>query len=77
MANSEVERVAIEHVMALERAAGRRPEDLHTQGKPYDIESPPRKIEVKAFGGSARGAPIPLEERQFQGAREDPDHYYV
>jgi hypothetical protein len=75
--NSEVERVAIEHVMALERAAGREPEDLHNQGKPYDIDSPPRKIEVKAFGGSARGAPIPLEERQFQGARDDPDNYYL
>ncbi|OBJ53408.1 DUF3883 domain-containing protein [Mycobacterium sp. 1423905.2] len=77
MANSEVERIAIEYVMALERAAGRRPEDVHLQGEPYDIASPPRKIEVKAFGGSARGAAIPLEDRQFQAAREDPDNYYV
>lgn len=77
MANSEVERIAIEYVMALERAAGRQPEDVHLQGKPYDIASPPRKIEIKAFGGSARGAAIPLEDRQFQAAREDPDNYYV
>jgi hypothetical protein len=77
MANSEVERIAIEHVIELERAAGRQAEDVHDRGKPYDIASPPRKIEVKAFGGSARGAPLPLEERQVQAARDDPDNYYV
>lgn len=77
MINSEVERIAIEHVMGLERAADRQPEDVHDRGLPYDIASPPRKIEVKAFGGSARGAPLPLEERQVQAARDDPDNYYV
>jgi hypothetical protein len=41
------------------------------------VSSPPRKIEVKAFGGSARGAPIPLEQRQVDAAREDQDNYYV
>ena len=77
MTNSETERVAIEHVMALERRAGRQPEDVHLQGYPYDISSPPRKIEVKAFGGSARGAPIPLEDRQVKAAQEEPEHFYV
>jgi hypothetical protein len=77
MANSEVERIAIEHVIKLERAAGRQAEDVHDRGQPYDIASPPRKIEVKAFGGSARGAPLPLEERQVKAARDDPDNYYV
>jgi hypothetical protein len=76
-ANAEVERAAIEYVMGLERDAGRLPEDVHLRGFPYDISSPPRKIEVKAFGGSARGAPIPLEERQAQAAREDLDNFYV
>jgi hypothetical protein len=77
MPNSETERLAIEYVMQLERAAGRVPEDVSRRGAPYDISSPPRKIEVKAVGGSARGAPIPLEERQVAEARRDPDNYYV
>jgi len=78
MTNSEVERKAIEHVIEQERAAGRQPEDVHrSRAHPYDIWSPPRKIEVKAFGGSARSAQVPIEERQAQAAREDPDNYYI
>ncbi|MFI5949763.1 protein NO VEIN domain-containing protein [Micromonospora chalcea] len=50
MGNSEIERVAIEHVMELE-PDGRVPEDFHLTGAPYDVSSPPRQIEVKAFGG--------------------------
>ena len=56
MGNSETERRAIEHVMRLERQAGRHPEDVRLTDAPYDVASPPRKIEVKAFGASARGA---------------------
>lgn len=56
---------------------GRRRRTTSRRGQPYDIESSPRKIEVKAFGGSARGAPVPIEERQAQAARGDPDNYYV
>jgi hypothetical protein len=77
LANAEIERAAIEYVMGLEREAGRQPEDVHLQGFPYDVSSPPRKIEIKAFGGSARGAPIPLEDRQATAAREDPGNFYV
>ena len=77
MANTEIERAAIEHVLELERKAGREPVDVHLQGFPYDVSSPPRKIEVKAFGGSARGAPVPLEDRQVKAAREDPENFYV
>ncbi|MFE7244785.1 DUF3883 domain-containing protein [Streptomyces sp. NPDC057580] len=77
MSNSETEKGAIVHVMALERAAGRDPRDVRTAGLPYDIDSPPRKIEVKAFSRSARTQPIPLEERQVTAALEDPEHYYV
>ena len=50
MANADIERVGIEYVMRLEREAGRHPEDVHLQGFPYDVSSPPRIIEVKAFG---------------------------
>jgi len=77
MANHEIERLAIEHVMALERAEGREPMDVHAKGFRYDIDSPPRKIEVKAFGGSARGEPLPLEERQLAEAAEDPENFYL
>lgn len=77
MSNSETERRAIEYVMEMERRHGRQPQDVRLERRPYDVSSPPRKIEVKAFGGSARGAPIPLEERQVQAAREDPGNFYV
>jgi len=73
LANADIERAGIEYVIRLEREAGRAPEDVHLQGFPYDICSPPRKIEVKAFGGSARGAPVPLEDRQVKAAQEDPN----
>ena len=77
VANADVERAGIEYVMRLEREAGRHPEDVHQQSFAYDVSSPPRKIEVKAFGGSARGAPIPLEDRQVKAAREDPENFYA
>ncbi|MFC4606890.1 protein NO VEIN domain-containing protein [Streptomyces maoxianensis] len=75
MGNRQTEQSAIEHVMALERAAGREPEDVHSTGLPY--ASPPRKIEVKAFSRSARSEALPLEDRQVNEAKADPDHYYV
>jgi hypothetical protein len=75
--NSEIEQVAIEYVMQLERSAGRNPTDVRRAGAPYDVDSPPRKIEVKAFGGSARGEPIPIEDRQVQAARQDPSSFYL
>jgi hypothetical protein len=77
LTNSEVEDKAIEHVMRLERDARREPQDVRCQGAPYDISSPPRKIEVKAFGRSARGAQLPLEHSQVQAAKEDPDNFYI
>jgi hypothetical protein len=77
MSNSETERIAIEHVMRLERIAGRSPKDVRLMQRPYDVASPPRKIEVKAFGGSARGAAVPLEASQVVAAQEDPENFYL
>jgi hypothetical protein len=77
LTNAETERVAIEYVMALERKAGRQPEDVRRKGMPFDISSPPRKIEVKSFGRSARGDVIALEDRQYQAARADPENFYI
>lgn len=77
LTNAEVERLALERVVELERAAGREPVDTHLSGEPYDIDSPPRKIEVKAYGGSADGAGLPLEKRQVDEALSDPENFYV
>jgi hypothetical protein len=77
LTNTDVERIALQRVMALERAAGREPVDVHLQGDPFDVRSDPRKIEVKAFGGSARSVPLPLEHRQVDAWRADPENFYV
>jgi hypothetical protein len=77
MGNDEIERLAIEHVMRLERQHGRNPVDVHKSGEPYDVYSPPRKIEVKAFGNSARTKQVPLENRQVIAALEDSENFYV
>jgi hypothetical protein len=61
--------------MELERGAGRRPHDTRSTGAPADIESPPRLIEVKAFGTSNRGYELWLETGQIDEARRNPDFY--
>jgi hypothetical protein len=45
------------------------PHDTRFAGAPADIESPPRLIEVKAFGKSNRGFDLWLETRQVDEAR--------
>lgn len=77
MGNSETEALAIRLVMELERQAGRDPQDVSKAGAPFDVSSPPRKIEIKAVSGSARGAQIPLEGSQVDAAIADPDNYYL
>ncbi|MEU6066789.1 MULTISPECIES: DUF3883 domain-containing protein [Streptomyces] len=77
MGNRETEQAAITRVMALERAAGRDPKDVRTSGLPYDVDSPPRMIEVKAFSRSARSEALPLEQRQVTAAKAAPEHYYL
>lgn len=73
--NKAVEDAAIAWVIELERAAGRAPRDSRHRGAPADIESPPRTIEVKAFGGSNRGYDLWLEVRQVDEAHRNPDFY--
>jgi hypothetical protein len=70
-----VEDAAIEWVMGLERAAGRRPHDTRYKGAPADIESPPRIIEVKSFGTSNRGYDLWLEVHQVEEAKANPEFY--
>src|SRR3954469_85935 len=73
--NKAIEDAAIAWVLALERAQGREPRDTRFQGAPADIESPPRLIEVKAFGKSNRGFELWLETRQVEEARRNANFY--
>lgn len=61
--------------MELERANGRQPQDTRYKNAPADIESPPRLIEVKAFGTTTRGYDLPMEVRQIDEARRNPNFY--
>jgi len=70
-----VEDAAIAWVLELERAAGREPRDSRYRGVAADIESPPRVIEVKAFGRSCRGEDLWLEVRKVEEARRNPDFW--
>jgi hypothetical protein len=75
--NKAKEDAAIAYVMDKERAAGREPNDTRYVGKPADVESPPRLIEVKAVGKpSARSDGFMwLETRQVETARDNPNFY--
>ena len=77
MANMDTEDFAIEYVLLLERAAGREPQDTRKTGDPVDIVGPPRLIEVKAFGRSARGQAVPLEQRQVDALHANPDSFFL
>ena len=70
--NKAVEDAAIAWVMEIERGAGRNPHDTRHRGAPADIESPPRLIEVKAFGKPNRGFGLWLETLQVDEARANP-----
>ncbi len=73
--NKQVADAAIAWVMELERHAGRVPTDTRYRGSPADIESPPRLIEVKAFGRLNRGFDLWLETRQVEEARRNTNFY--
>jgi hypothetical protein len=74
--NKAIEDAAIAWVMELERLNGRQPQDTRYRGAPADIESPPRLIEVKAYGKPhARGEELWLEVRQVEEARRNPNFY--
>lgn len=73
--NKAIEDAAVAWVMELERDAGGAPRDTRFAGAPADIDSPPRVIEVKAFGGSNRGYDLWLEPRQDEEAATNPNFY--
>lgn len=73
--NKSIENAAIAWVIELERAAGRAAVDARYRGAPADIESPPRTIEVKAFGTSTRGFGLWMETTQVEEARRNPNFF--
>jgi hypothetical protein len=74
--NRTIETAAIFWVIEKEREAGREAHDRRSvRGFPGDIESLPRVIEIKAVGGDARGADLPLEVAQVERGRTDPNFY--
>jgi hypothetical protein len=73
--NRAVENAAIAWVLRIEREAGRDAVDTRGAGAAADASSPPRLIEVKAYGRSARGQDLWLEPRQIEEADRNPDLY--
>ncbi len=74
--NKAIEDAAIAWVIEQEAHAGRVARDTRYRGAPADIESPPRVIEVKAYGGSARGSDLFLEVGQVEQA-ETTENFFV
>jgi hypothetical protein len=62
--NRAIESAAIQWIITLEEAEGRAAFDTRGGGGAADVTSPPRTIEVKAFGGVARGQDLWLETTQ-------------
>ena len=73
--NRAIESAAIQWIIKLEGAAGRAALDTRGGGGVADITSPPRTIEVKAFGGVARGQDLWLETTQVNAALADTDFW--
>lgn len=73
--NRHVEDAAICYVIEQEAAEGRRAEDIRGTGAAGDVASSDRVIEVKAYGGSARGQDLWLEVRQVEEGRSNPDFW--
>ena len=53
------------------------PRDARKSGDPVDVISPPRLIEIKAYSRSARGQPLPIEQRQVDALHQHPDDFYL
>jgi hypothetical protein len=73
--NKEIEDAAVGWVIEIEKQAGRIARDTRYSGDAADVSSPPRSIEIKAHGVSARGQELWLETRQFDAARRDADFW--
>lgn len=69
--NRAIEDAAVAWVIAVEASDGRVAVDTRGTGADGDVSSPPRTIEIKAYGRSARGQDLWLETRQVEAALRD------
>lgn len=69
--NRAIENAAIAYVIAFETTHGRSAIDTRGLGAAGDVESDARVIEVKAYGGVARGQDLWLEARQVAEAESN------
>lgn len=75
---NQVEDAAITLVIAVETAEGRAARDARWEpGVPTDVLSSDRLIEVKAYGGSARGQDLWLEPAQVAAALAAPERFWL
>lgn len=75
MTNRQVEDAGVRAVVEHEGRAGREARDARDTGAAADLVSGDRVIEVKAFGGSARGQDLWLEPRQVEEADANPSFW--
>ncbi|WP_432501807.1 protein NO VEIN domain-containing protein [Kineococcus arenarius] len=73
--NRQVEGAAIAYVIRRETEDGRPAQDTRGRGAAADVVAGDRVIEVKAYGGSARGTELWLEPRQLEESRKNPDFW--
>ena len=75
---NQVEEAAIKLVIAVEVAEGRPARDARREpGASTDVVSGDRLIEVKAYGGSARGEDLWLEPAQVAAALAAPERFWL
>lgn len=77
MTNRQIEDAALTYVIEQEALEGRSAQDTRGKGAAGDLLSHDRVIEVKAYGKSARGADLWLEERQVDEARAYPESFWL
>jgi len=73
MTNKAIEDAAIGYILDWEASQGRLSYDTRGTGAAADVAGAHRTIEVKAYGGYARGQDLWLEPRQVAEARRNPD----
>ena len=72
-----IEDAAITFVIEQEKREGRQAHDTRYKGAAADVESDGRIIEVKAAGTSTRGYDVWLGKRQYEAAKDNPDHFWL
>ncbi|WP_173158355.1 protein NO VEIN domain-containing protein [Phytohabitans suffuscus] len=75
MSNRAIEDAAVAYLLEWEAARGRPSRDTHNTGAAADVANAHRTIEVKAYGGLARGQDLWLEPSQYTEGRDNPNFW--